>query len=317
MRTDRPGRCHVTWQDAPVPPPFVAYLRVYEPLRAFDEPRRSALERSLAARPLDPAKAGHRERELWLRSQLTVPPRLLPAERADGSAARTSPDVLRLDPADVLPAPGDPERSPVGPGPLVCPLDVRPRAAAALIGFLESALPLLATAAVPFAPEAARGRAESVLAELAPAAVHVVSSTWTVPLPWFALVEPGNRHLVTAPRPDPARRACWRMAMADTRRRAARAYEVTRRNLGEDGPAEVLRNTGRWLQHFDPHSAVELDYGGLVQLMDDDKLIGDTSATDVHAAVDALESGDADEVAQAYERLQDLWTELSMAEQLG
>lgn len=300
-----------------MPPPFVAYLRVYEPLRSFDGLVRSALERALTTRPVDPARAGDRERELWLRSQLAVPPRLLPVERADGSAVRTLPEVLRLDPEDVPPAAGDPGRSPVGPGPLVCPLDLRPRAAAALIGFLDESVPLLVAAAVPLPPDAARGRAESVLAQLAPAAVHVVSSTWAVPLPWFTLVEPGARHLVCAPRPDPTRRACWRTSLAAARRRIARAYAVTKRSLGEEGPAEVLRSTGRWLQYFDASSAVELDYGGLVQLIDDDMLIGDTSASDVHAAVDALESGDADAVASAYGRLQDFWSGLAGSEQLG
>lgn len=300
-----------------MPPPFVAYLRVYEPLRAFAEPMRSALQRSLATRPVDAARAGERERELWLRSQLAVAPRLLPGERADGSPARTLPEVLRLDREDVPAGGADPERSPVEPGPLVCPLDLRPRAAAALIGFLGSATPPLASAALSLPPDAARGRAEAVLAQLAPGAVHVVSSTWSVPLPWFTLVDPAAAHRVSAPRPDPARRVCWRVAMADARRRAARAYAVAKRSLGEEGPAEVLRNIGRWLQHFDGQSAVELDYGGLVQLMDDEAIAVDTSASDVHAAVDALEAGDADGVALAYERLQDFWSDLAEFERLG
>lgn len=300
-----------------MPPPFAAYLRVYEPLRAFAEPRRSALQRALATRPVDAARAGERERELWLRSQLARPPRLLPLERADGSPARSLPEVLRLDPEDV-PAGGDgPARSPVGPGPLVCPLDLRSRAAAALIGFLEAAPPPLASAAVSLPADAARGRAEAVLAQLSPGAVHVVSSTWTVPLPWFTLVDPNARHVVSVPRPDPARRVCWRVAMADARRRAARAYAVAKRSLGEEGPAEVLRDTGRWLQHFDGQSAVELDYGGLVQLMDDEAIAADTSAADVHSVVDALNIGEAAWVASAYERLQDFWGDLAGFERSG
>ncbi|MGI9063985.1 MAG: hypothetical protein ACR2FQ_09280 [Pseudonocardiaceae bacterium] len=293
-----------------MPPPFVAYLRVYEPLRAFDEPGRSALARAVATRPVDAARAGQRERELWLRSQLAAPPRLLPVETADGSAARVLPEVLVLDPAHV-PA-GQREA-----GPLVCPMDLRPRAAAALLSFLDSPVTALHAAAVPLVSRAARARSESVIAELVPRAVHIVSSTWTVPLPWFTLVDPAARHIVAAPRPDPARRVCWQATMADARRRAARAYAVSRRSLGEEGPTRVLREIGRWLQHFDGRSAVELDYGGLVQLLDDEALSADTSAVDVHAAVDALEAEDAEGVARAYERLQDFWGGLAAAQRHG
>ena len=57
------------------------------------------------------------------------------------------------------------------------------------------------------------------------------------------------------------------------------------------------RTPGRWLEHFHPHSAVELDYGGLVQLLDDEELEADTSAADVNAIVDALEREDVEEIA--------------------
>lgn len=294
--------------------PFVCYLRVYEPLAAFEPVRRTRIEAALRAGSLSPERAGERERELWLRAQLAIPPRLLPAERPDGTAAPDLPmDVLHLDCAEV---PSGPD-APVANGPLVCPLDLRPRAAAALVGFLATAPPTLRRAALPLDAEAVRGRAEAVVAELGGRAVHVVSSTWTVPLPWFALVDPEARRLDLVPRPDPARRVCWRAAMADARRRVARAHAVLGRAVGEDGPARVLRDTGRWLQHFDPHAAVELDYGGLVQLMDDDTLVGDTSAADVQAAVDGLESGDAEQVGLHYERLRDFWGELAAFERMS
>ncbi|MQA15411.1 MAG: hypothetical protein GEV09_14935 [Pseudonocardiaceae bacterium] len=296
-----------------MPPPFVAYLRVYQPLHAFDDAVRPALQAALDAGPVEPADAGGRERELWLRAQLAVPPRLLPAERADGSPSRATPDVLALDPADV------PQRAdaPVAAGPLVCPLDVRLRAAAALLGFVSTSSPALLSAALPVTAEAARGRAQSVLTGLEPGEVHMLSSTWRVPLPWFALVDPPQRHLDAAPRPDPARRVCWRVAMADARRRVSRAHDIVVRNLGEDGPAAILADTGRWLGEFDPQSAVELDYGGLVHLMDDEALHGDTSAADVHTAVEALQAGDADQVARSYEQLRDFWDEVAAAQDHG
>jgi hypothetical protein len=246
---------------------------------------------------------GDRERELWLRSQLGQ--KLLPGE---------SFDVMTISPAEVPTS----EAARVGPGPLVCPLDLRARSAAALVGFLASAPPILQDAALNVAPETVRARASAVMAELAAGAVHVISTTWTVPLPWFALVDPAQRRVVLASaQDDPERQVSWRVAMADARRRVARALKVVKGALGEDGPATVLADTGRWLEHFHPHSAVELDYGGLVQLLEDKDLLEDTSAADVNAIVDALETGDAEEVALRYETLREFWGELARRERHG
>jgi len=293
-----------------VPRPFVAYLRVYEPLSALDGPLADRVRKALAAGPLSRADAGARERELWLRSQLARPRRLLPGELPDGRVAPDAPfDVMTISPAEV---PGE-----VGPGPLVCPLDLRARSAAALVGFLASAGGPLQDEALSVGPEAIRARASAVLAELTGGAVHVISTTWTVPLPWFALVDPDTRRIVPAPRDDPERQVSWRVSMADARHRVARAHKVVSRSLGEEGPAKVLADTARWLDHFSPGSAVELDYGGLVQLIEDQDLLEDTSAQDVNAIVDALEAGDAEEVALRYERLREFWGELARRERHG
>jgi hypothetical protein len=223
-------------------------------------------------------------------------------------------DVMTISPAEVPTS----EAARVGPGPLVCPLDLRARSAAALVGFLASSPPILQDAALSVSPETVRARASAVMAELAGGAVHVISTTWTVPLPWFALVDPAQRRVVLASaQDDPERQVSWRVAMADARRRIARALKVVKSSLGDEGPAKVLADTGRWLEHFHPHSAVELDYGGLVQLLEDKDLLEDSSAADVNAIVDALETGDAEEVALRYETLREFWGELARRERHG
>lgn len=293
-----------------MPRPFVAYLRVYEPLSSLDAPLADRVRKALEEGPLTRAEAGERERRLWLRSQLGGRPRLLPGERPDGGPSPDAPfDVMALDPADV---PGE-----VGDGPLVCPLDLRARSAAALVGFLATSWGPLQDEALPASPDAVRARAGSVMAELTGGAVHVISTTWTVPLPWFALVDPEARRLVLATRDAPEREVSWRASMTDARERVARALRVVRDSIGEEGPAKVLADTGRWLEHFDAGSAVELDYGGLVQLVDDQDLTDDTSAQDVNAIVDALEEGDAEEVALRYEVLREFWGELARRERHG
>ncbi|SEP79040.1 hypothetical protein SAMN05216188_101495 [Lentzea xinjiangensis] len=286
-----------------MPRPFVAYLRVYEPLSVLDAPLAAKIEKALAKGPVPRSEVGDRERELWLRSQLGR--KLLPGE---------SFDVMTISPAEVPTS----DAARVGAGPLVCPLDLRARSAAALVGFLASAPPILQDAALGLSPETVRARASAVLAELAGGAVHVISTTWTVPLPWFALVDPAQRRVVLAgSQDDPERQVSWRVAMADARRRVARALKVVKASLGEEGPAAILADTGRWLENFHPHSAVELDYGGLVQLMPDKDLLEDTSAADVNTIVDALETGDAEEVALRYETLREFWGELARRERHG
>src|SRR4249919_1028220 len=93
---------------APMPAPFLSYLRVYEPLRAFDGPSGARVRAALARGPLAPERAGSHERELCLRAQLAA--RLLPGgERNDGTGLAHGCEVLVLGGAS-----GEP---------LVCPLD--------------------------------------------------------------------------------------------------------------------------------------------------------------------------------------------------
>jgi hypothetical protein len=76
----------------------------------------------------------------------------------------------------------------------------------------------------------------------------------------------------------------------------------------EDGPVvDGVEQLGRWLEEFHPHSIVELDYGGLVHLLDDEELRADDSAEDLAEAVAALGRADADGVAAAYERVVNRW----------
>ncbi len=80
--------------------------------------------------------------------------------------------------------------------------------------------------------------------------------------------------------------------MSRARRRTARALAVLRRTVEDGDVAAGLEDLGRWLEEFHPRSLVELDYGGLVHLLDDTALAQDESARDVAAALAALGAGD-------------------------
>jgi hypothetical protein len=293
--------------------PYAAYLRVYEPLEAFGDPTDPQLLAAVRSSRLTRSSAGDRERALWFASQMSAPPKLLPGSER----AKKFSDVLVLSPDDVPAGRG----VQVGPGPLVCPLELRARSAAALVTFLSEAHPVVRThvlQASGFDMETARARATSVLREVRQTALHVLSATWSIPLPWFTMVDPTHRKLVLGEgQHDPKREVSWRVAMADARKRVAEARELAESVIGDDGPTRVLIDTDRWLANFHPNSAVELDYGGLVQLIPDEELAADTTAEKVHAVLAALHDGDVEKLAELFAGLQDYWGELAARERFN
>ncbi|GAA4539065.1 hypothetical protein [Amycolatopsis samaneae] len=295
--------------------PFVAYLRVYEPLLALGDPPDPRLRAAVAAAKLRRVDAGGREQLMWLKSQLGVVRGLLPGELPDGRpAASVHTDVLVLDPDESPPGRG----GEVGPAPLVCPLELRARSAAALVSFLGDAHPALKNTvleAAEFSADGVRSRAKAAMADLTTNAAHTLSTTWSVPLPWFVLIDPDERKLVLGSgRDDPARELSWRTAIGDARERAREAGELLAATFGDSGPGRVLFETRRWLDNFHPGSVVELDYGGLVQLFGDSILESDTTADEVHDILDALRSGNVEELAELFSELRDFWGDLSAHE---
>jgi hypothetical protein len=273
-----------------MPAPFLSYLRVYEPLRAFDGASGARVRAALARGPLTPERAGVHEREMCLRAQLRA--RLLPGDDRDGGTGDGC-EVLVLGGAS-----GEP---------LICPLDTRERAAAAVLAFLEAEPPVLRACALPVPETVARRQAEAAVAEMGQGTAHVVSASWMVPLPWFALVDPEERQL----RLDGRRRVWWRVPMGRARARAAQAERIVRGGLGDSEPADVLAETGAWLTRFDRASVVELDYGGVVDLVDDEALRNDDSADQVRDALQALREGDKESAQASYERLREFWADVA------
>jgi hypothetical protein len=242
---------------------------------------------ALARGPLTPERAGGHERELCLRARLGG--RLLPGDGPGTDGC----EVLVLGGAT-----GEP---------LVCPLDTRARAAAAVLAFLAGEPPVVRACALPVPEVVARRQAEAAIAELGQGAAHVVSASWTVPLPWFALVDPEERQV----RLDGRRRVWWRVPIGRARARVAQAERIIREGLGDTGPADVLAETGAWLARFDRASVVELDYGGVVELVDDEALRNDDSADQVRDALQALREGDKAAAQASYERLREFWADVA------
>ena len=113
--------------------------------------------------------------------------------------------------------------------------------------------------------------------------------------------------------PDRSRWATTSMSRA--RRRVARglaALRVLPRGFAgatwDPIRAETeLAEVGRWLEDFHPYSLVELDYGGLVQLLSDDALSSDQSAAEIAAAIDGVAKGERELAVAMYKRAHSRW----------
>ena len=263
---------------------YAAYLRVYEPLAAFDGAERrhwEAYALTGAARGVEDGVA--LEREAALRTVTGVPVRELP---------QVGPEAFVTDVDGIV---------------LVCPWRTRERALEALESFraglpdevLEAFLPrpLL---------DACDDALEQLRREQPDLRLHVLTSTWQVPLRWFVLVESDEREVHLG---EPGstrvsgRRLVYRTPMSRARRRTARALDVLRRTLDDGEVTQGVEQLGRWLELFHPRSLVELDYGGLAHLLDDAELTQDESARDIAAALQALDDGDPAAAAAAYGRV--------------
>ena len=269
---------------------YVAHLRVYEPLAAFGPEERERWEGYLARGELLGRAAGVAlERAAALRALVGAPPEFVPvlAEHAF---------VTEVDGVT-----------------LVCPWRTRGRALEALEDFRARLPSPVAEAFVP-APSAVALDAELQETRLRqPSPPHVLSCTWQVPLRWFVLVEADERSVslgTPAPTTGGTRRTAvtgrelvYRTAMSRARRRTAKALAVLRRTVDDGAVTAGVEELGRWLEEFHPRSLVELDYGGLVHLLDDAELTSDESARDIAAALKALADGEPVRAAAAYGRV--------------
>lgn len=154
---------------------------------------------------------------------------------------------------------------------------------------------------------------------------HILSSTWQVPLAWFVPFVAKERWLVLGGQDDagaggqaesgpggpttatPTRTLIYVTPMAQARRRVARARGVLRRHADEWLELGDVESVGRWLEEFHPHSLVELDYGGLVHVLDDAALRADESVAEIAAAVTGMETGQAELAVAMYKRVTSRW----------
>jgi hypothetical protein len=272
---------------------FASYLRVYEPLSAFDRQRQMFWRRYVhEGRAITPSEGPGRQRTAVL--------------EALGAGWTRLPDLP--DEAYVLQS---------GETMLVCPWNLRVRVAEAALNARDGVPAILADA---FVPPALAGLAKEVVSDWHSGArvlehgtprQHEQVSTWSVPLRWFVLVDPAERQIADR---SGRRVLRYRTEISKARRRAHRALSVLRRSVGDVPISEAVEESARWLEEFHPRSLVELDYGGLATLLSDNALEDDDSPALVAEGLAGLANGDAEAATSAYERLVERWRSIQLLE---
>ncbi|MCG5217780.1 hypothetical protein [Streptosporangium sp. KLBMP 9127] len=292
--------------------PYAAYLRVYEPLSAFAEPDRRVWVTYAESRER-PRRAGalRAEHGESVRRLLSVPPLPAPAQESPNAYLRRVEDVL-----------------------YVCPWQSRLRSWLAFSRFRGSTPAKMMDRFVPkaiveqTADDFDRFKQKGGSAALR---TYILTTTWHVPTAWLVPFDGAERWLVLdqqAPQPEPAqpgqeagstttaptRNLLYVTSMAQARRRVARALSVIRRHVGEVATTTEVEEVGRWLEEFHPHSLVELDYGGLVHLMDDETLQSDQSVAELGAALTGLDTGQEELAFAMYQRVILRWKSIQLLE---
>ncbi len=276
-----------------MPSLFASYLRVYEPLTAFDRDRQVFWRRyAREGRALGPLEGPVRQRTAVL--------------EALGAGWTRLPDLP--DEAYVLNW---------GDSILVCPWNLRLRVAEAALNARDGVPSVLADA---FVPPVLAGQAKAVVEDWRSGAkvlehgvprVHEQIATWGVPLRWFVFVDLDEREIsLTGGR----RTLRYRTEISKARRRAHRGVSVLRKSLGDAPITEAVEEGTKWLEEFHPRSIVELDYGGLVNLLPEHDLAQDDSPGLVAAGLSALSRGDAEAATEAYEKLVARWRAVQLLE---
>jgi len=288
--------------------PFSSTLRVYEPLDAFPEDQREAIQ-AAGARTASRAAVENAELLASLGRITRAGGDPFPTGRTDLVRVTTAPGV----PGPALPADapakgtadGGADASPgAGADPvlLYCPSQLVLRAGLAANALMEGIHGPLAEMLIPEEQrDKHQERIDLVKARDGAIRVHTRASTWGIPFSWFSLfmendrkdvVESGGRILtvrVWAPITEAMERARYAVA-----------------NLALAAPdldmLDDLAQLTEWLELFHVNSMVELDYGAVA-----DKVYPDESPMDIRLGIECLAEGDMTGAAAAYRRLASRW----------
>jgi hypothetical protein len=267
------------------PTPYVASLRVYEPIDSFE--------------PGDQTR--------WKQIALTETTGYEEELRAIKRTIHPEPLASRSDGAHIIDHDG--KR-------YVAPWSTARRCWAALEDF-KSSLP---SSVIPFfIPRSTEEAITDNSSEFENKVPHILTETWIIPPRWFALFDPEERLRGTN---NFGLFTIARTELELAKKRCINAHMAVRKAFGPGPVEEELIQLLNWLNLFHPKSIVELDYGGLAIYLDkalrdnkEDGLNADTSIEDVHHSINGLAAGDGAMAGQGYERLVTRWRRVAALEQ--
>jgi hypothetical protein len=267
------------------PTPYVASLRVYEPIDAFEP----AEQLRWQAIPIT-ASTGYDEQIRALRRLISSEP---PALTADGA------HILEFEGKRY-----------------VAPWSTAARSWAALETFKDSMPPNVARFFVPSNVEEAILINSENVEDKVP---HILTETWLIPPRWFSLFEPTER--IRGHNQDGAF-TVLRTSISNAKKRCMFTHQSVVGAFGNGPIEEEIADLLEWLNMFHSQSLVELDYGGLAnyveQVLKEDGLEGlegDTSVEDIQLSLNGLATGDGAQAGLGYERLVTRWRRVSALEQ--
>ncbi len=259
------------------PTPYVASLRIYEPLSAFE--------------PVD--------RIRWQNIDASIDSRKEEQALALLGLVFPEPPAVRPDGAHVLDINGIR---------YVSPWSTATRCWAALDDFKESLPSSITSFFIPPSLEEVITTGVDLLEDRVP---HIITENWVIPPRWFSLFTAEER---VRGEDDDGPFSFARTTMSKACDRAEKSHEIVVGAFGQGPVEQEIENMLDWLELFHPESLVELDYGGLASYLDTslrargfDGISEDSSIEDVAFSLSGLASGDGAVAGQGYERLVSRW----------
>jgi hypothetical protein len=267
------------------PTPYVASLRVYEPITAF--------------KPDDQAR--------WSQIAVTSPTIWDEQKKALRRTIVTESPALKPDGAHVLEHEGTR---------YIAPWSTAARCWVAL-GDFKSSLPL--TLSKFFLPQKIEDaiNVNSVIVE--DKVSHIITATWSIPPRWFALFEPSDRLRGTN---EDGAYTILRAPISNAKQRCLFAHQAVVNAFGNGPIEQEIADLLQWLKIFNDQSIVECDYGGLASYLEkslnesgEKGLESDTSIEDVANSLAGLAAGDGRLAGKGYERFVSRWRRVATFEQ--
>ena len=268
-----------------LPTPYVASLRIYEPLSAFSP----AESLRWSALPATKETNSEEQNRALIRIVTSEPPALKP----DGA------HIIDIDGKRY-----------------VCPWSTAARCWAALENFKTNLPNNISKLFLPTNLEEAISINSEMIEDKIP---HIINETWMIPPRWFSLFKPDER---TRGYNESGPFTFLRTSIGNAKQRCMFTHQTVVASFGNGPIEQEIADLLEWMDLFHQESIVELDYGGLATYLDrvlknngELGIESDTSVEDLHLSLSGLSQGDGARAGHGYERLISRWRRVAAFEQ--